>query len=342
MSRLAQFLAGGLDPVKLARNIGMEPDRWQADVLRNPHSRELFIVHRQGGKSSVAAVAAVHQALFDPGALVLVVSPSQRQSAELFRTMLVLYRSLGRPVPAEAENALSVNLENGSRIVALPADPVTIRGYAACRLLIVDEAAFVDDDTMSAVRPMLAVSHGRLLAMSTPFGRRGWFYEASKSNEWRTTTVRATECPRITAEFLEEERRALGDWRFRQEYLCEFTDLAGRMFSSEDIMAIFEPGRLGAVARGALFSGREAWTSQGRIVDAGSVCTDHRPGPSRQSGRPVCDRCGDLVDEAGPVLRLRAPYCADHPKWREEPAGTWRCVNCGVFRPALLLGGVPA
>ena len=253
MSRLARFLAGGLDPVRLAAAIGMECDPWQAQVLRKPHPRELLVVHRQGGKSSVAAVASVHAALFEPGSLILVISPSQRQSAELFRTMLTLYRSMGRPVPAEAENALSITLENGSRIVALPADPVTIRGYAACNLLVIDEGAFVSDDTMAAVRPMLSVSHGRMLAMSTPYGRRGWFYESSRSNEWRVTTVRADQCPRITAEFLEAERRALGEWRYRQEYACEFVDIAGRMFASDDIAAMFDPAERGAIEPGALF-----------------------------------------------------------------------------------------
>ena len=239
MTSLRRHLASGLDPVALAARIGMVPDAWQREVLRSPHKRELLVVHRQGGKSVTAAVAAVHAALYDPGALVLVVSPSQRQSQELFRTILVLYRSLGRPVPSESENALSLTLENGSRIVALPADATTIRGYSSVKLLIVDEAAFVGDDTMAAVRPMLAVSSGRMLAMSTPFGRRGWFFEASKSREWRVTTVTAAECPRISPEFLEAERNALGDWRYRQEYQCEFVDIAGLMFSSDDIGAIF-------------------------------------------------------------------------------------------------------
>lgn len=292
MSRFGRFLGGGLDPVKLATNIGMDCDPWQAQVLRKPHQRELLIVHRQGGKSATAAVAAVHAAMYEPGALVLVVSPSQRQSQELFRSMLVLYRSLGRPVAAESENTLSITLENGSRVVALPADPVTIRGYAACRLLIVDEAAFVSDDTMAAVRPMLSVSHGRMLAMSTPYGRRGWFWEASRSSEWRVTTVTADQCPRITPEFLAAERVALGDWRYRQEYCCEFTDLAGRMFASADIAAIFEAGRLGAVPDGALFLNSPGKPAARRIVDA----------PARPVRRPCISPTGEHAFRDGLCL----------------------------------------
>jgi hypothetical protein len=330
VSRLARHVASGLDPVKLARALGLECDPWQARVLREPKARELLVVHRQGGKSTVAAVAAVHAALFDPGALVLVVSPSQRQSVELFRVMLVLYRSLGRPVEAEAENALSVVLENGSRIVALPADPVTIRGYAACRLLVVDEAAFVGDDTMTAVRPMVAVSHGRILAMSTPYGRRGWFYEASKSREWRVTTVTADECPRISPEFLGREREALGDWRWRQEYMCEFTDLAGRMFATADIDAAFAVGQLGAVPEGALFAGPEGHARL-RIVEAVA------PSPSLAScphsadahhfwsdGR--CQRCGAYQDAS------KVPTCTHSHRLNGK------CVECGEIHPHPAVG----
>jgi hypothetical protein len=106
-----------------------------------------------------------------------------------------------------------------------------------------------------------------MLAMSTPYGRRGWFWEASKSNEWRVTTVTADQCPRISAEFLAAERVALGEWRYRQEYACEFTDLAGRMFASADLDAAFAIGQLGGVPQGALFGG-SANPAVLRIVDA--------------------------------------------------------------------------
>jgi hypothetical protein len=300
MSRLAQHIAGGLDPVRLAARIGMDPDPWQTDVLRSATERDLLVVHRQGGKSATAAVCAVHCALYEPGALILVVSPSQRQSQELFRSILVLYRALGRPVPSEAENALSVTLENGSRIIALPADATTIRGYSKVRLLIVDEAAFVSDATMAAVRPMLAVSSGRILAMSTPFGRRGWFYEASNSKDWRVTTVRADQCPRISAEFLAGERRAMGEWRYKQEFECQFVDIAGLMFSADDIRAIFEPGELGLIPPGALFSTTKAPGPGGHIRSTPT----HRPQATRPSRckrsheghfwhAGACIHCGD-------------------------------------------------
>src|SRR3712207_2598818 len=103
MATLASDLALALDPVALARRAGIEPDPWQADVLRSASPRQLLNCCRQSGKSTTVAVLAVHTALYDPGALVLLLSPTERQSSELFKKCTAIYRALGRPVPAESE-----------------------------------------------------------------------------------------------------------------------------------------------------------------------------------------------------------------------------------------------
>ena len=88
------------------------------------------------------------------------------------------------------------------------------------------------------ISPMLAVSHGRLVALSTPFGKRGWFHDAWHADEpWERVRIIATECPRITAAFLAEEKRALGERYFRQEYLTSFEDVIDAVFAFEDIEA---------------------------------------------------------------------------------------------------------
>ena len=242
MNAFARSLVEAADPVALARRIGMEPDDWQREVLRSAERRVWLCCHRQAGKSSVAALAGMHAALYEPGSLILIFAPSQRQATEVFRTCLRIYRSMSRPVAPEAENALSLSLENGSRIVSLPGDEKTVRGYSAARLIIVDEAARVSDELFVAVRPILAVSGGRLLVMSTPFGKRGWFYEASRQSGWARWTVPATECARISPEFLAEERASMGDWMFRQEYLCEFVDTMSSFFDGDDISRAFAAG----------------------------------------------------------------------------------------------------
>ena len=99
----------------------------------------------------------------------------------------------------------------------------------------------MSDELYYSVRPMLAVSGGRLVALSTPFGTRGWWYEAWESDEpWERYRVPAAECPRISEEFLEEERRAMGEWWWAQEYGCDFLDAETQPFGREDVDAAFE------------------------------------------------------------------------------------------------------
>jgi hypothetical protein len=110
--------------------------------------------------------------------------------------------------------------------------------------LLIDEAARVRDETYLAMRPMLAVGRGDLWLLSTPFGKRGFFYEnwEGGGEDWVRTTVPATECARISGKFLEEERRQLGDLWFRQEYLCEFVEDGRQMFDSELVREALEDG----------------------------------------------------------------------------------------------------
>src|SRR5205807_4372527 len=119
-----------------------------------------------------------------------------------------------------ARSALHMELANGSRIVALPGNEGNIRSYSGVRLLIIDEAARVPADLYRAVRPMLAVSGGRLIILSTPFGRRGFFYQAwgDQATQWLRFEVRAEQVPRISREFLDEELHTIGRSFFNQEY----------------------------------------------------------------------------------------------------------------------------
>jgi len=237
---IADDLLLAMDPVRFSQAAGLDPDPWQRDVLRSTASRMLLNCSRQLGKRSTTATLAVWTALYDPGALVLLLSPSLRQSQELFRKCLDCYRAVDRPVPAFAESALRLELENGSRIVSLPGTEGAIRGFSAVRLLIVDEAARVEDSLYLSVRPMLAVSAGRLIALSTPFGTRGWWYEAWRGIEpWERYEVPATMCPRIPPAFLAEERRNMGEWWFEQEFMCRFMDAQTQMFTRDEVDRAF-------------------------------------------------------------------------------------------------------
>ena len=187
------------DAVQLMTQAGMPPDPWQQQVLQSQADRILLNCCRQSGKSQITAALALATAFRERDALILVLSPSLRQSQESFRKVSDLYRTCAAPMPPQAESALRLELRNGSRIVSLPGTESTIRGYSKVRLLIVDEASRCEDPLYFSLRPMLSISHGRLICLSTPFGRRGFFYDEWVGNAaWERVEVPATRYPRIS------------------------------------------------------------------------------------------------------------------------------------------------
>ena len=138
------------------------------------------------------------------------------------------------------DNKLSMTVKGGGRVLSLPGSEATIRGFSGATLIVEDEASRVPDELYMAIRPMLAVSNGRLVALSTPWGKRGWWFEAWEQGEtWQRVHITAHDCPRIPAAFLEEERQNMGEWWFTQEYMCTFLDAQSSAFRREDIDRAF-------------------------------------------------------------------------------------------------------
>jgi hypothetical protein len=221
--------------------LGFEPDVEQGALLRQDARRLLLNCTRQWGKSTITAAKAVARAQEREGSLTLVVSPSARQSGEFLRKAGEFVRRMGIRPRGDGDNEISLLFPNGSRLVGLPGTEATVRGFSAVSLMLIDEAARVSDEMYKAVRPMLAVGNGDLWLMSTPFGKRGFFWEEWTRGGalWERVTVQATQCARIMASFLEEEKASLGDRWFRQEYLCEFLESDDVLFRREMVERAF-------------------------------------------------------------------------------------------------------
>jgi hypothetical protein len=245
MAALGTDLALALNPtamVRLARP-GLEPDDWQIRVLRTRKKRVVLLCARQTGKSTVVSFRALHAALYSAPALVLVMGRALKQARELFSKIKSAYMELARRAPVCPVLRWSddgIEFRNGSRVLCVASSADNLRGYSP-DLVICDEAAFVRDAVFEVVRPMFAVTGGTLILLSTAGGRQGAFYEAFENGgpEWEKIRVRAEDCPRITPEFLEQERRDIGAQRFGMEYLVEWGDPVGAYFSAADIDALF-------------------------------------------------------------------------------------------------------
>jgi Terminase large subunit, T4likevirus-type, N-terminal len=225
---MASDMRMALDPALIGERVGLVLDPWQAELIRTQPRRCLMLAARQSGKSTATALLALHVAIFQPGSLILLLSPSQRQSQELFRTLMLYHGKLEGAPELTAESLLRAELSNGSRIIALPGggEGKTVRGYAAVKLAVVDEAARCEDGLFAVVRPMLGTSDGSLIMLSTPFGKRGEFHRAwtEGGQDWTRLRIPASECPRLSKEFLAEELRELGAQRFSEEYELAFLE----------------------------------------------------------------------------------------------------------------------
>lgn len=239
------------DPVAFARDaLDLKLDAWQARVATTRADRVILCCCRQAGKSTTAAVTALHEALYRPGSLTLLVSPSLRQSSELFRSLTVLRRSLPWDVPLAEDNRLSMTVAGGGRVVSLPGSEATIRGFSSVTLLIEDEAARIPDALHYSVQPMLAVARGKLVMMSSPFGQRGIFHHTwtEGGDAWHRERVTIHDVPRIAPDWIEEQRQSMPDLWFRSEYLAEFVESEDALFGreyleaalSDDVPLLFE------------------------------------------------------------------------------------------------------
>ena len=213
------------------RALGMEPDPWQMDVLMSTDKRLLLNCCRQSGKSTVAALLSVLETVAIARTKVLIMGPSLRQSQLVFQTAANFLQGAGQQF-VKTHTIHEIKLFNKSEIICLPCSEDTIRGYAKVNLLIIDEAARVPDDLFRALTPMLAVSDGRMICMSTPYGRRGYFYNAwaKGGDDWKRIEVPVTMVPRVTEEYRLRANREMGETWFRQEFFCSFEAMEGLVY----------------------------------------------------------------------------------------------------------------
>lgn len=239
-----------IDPVSWSEMVsGFTLDEWQRTVLLSAAKRQILLCSRQSGKSTVTACLAA--LIASRGGRVIVVAPSLRQSSNLFRMMRSLLQKAGARLLRET--ATEIALAGGGWATCLPGDrPSMLRGLSLRSdgesALIIDEAAFVKDELFPVATPMLAAAdNARLILLSTPAGPSGEFYRIWEQEDgFEKITVKAHDCPRISAEFLEEERRRLGIL-YRQEYEGEFLSSGSSVFSASAIAAMFSRDVTGPV-----------------------------------------------------------------------------------------------
>ncbi len=228
-----------LDPVKVYQQaFDQEPFPWQVKYLRETRST-ILLKGRQVGATQACAALAIHQVLLDPTALVAIVSPSLKQSTEICTRARQGLDRLGERLVQDSVSLL--RLQSGGRILSLPGTAKSVRGWSA-KMLILDEAAYVDEETWVASRALIATG-GRLVIQSTPSGDIGPFYEAWHTPDpaWATLQVRSDEVPTISPEWLAGERLALTPGQYSQEYELSFLGASASLFDADRLRSLVLP-----------------------------------------------------------------------------------------------------
>lgn len=241
------------DASRIMREAKLPPDSWQKRLLRRQPHRALVTTSRQAGKSSAAGALALHRATTVPHCEVVVVSPTQRQSTLLVAKVRRYANALG--LELLRDNQLSVELENRSVVYALPGHADTIRGYSP-HLMIIDEAAYTTVALYDAAMPMLAATGGDLVAISTPNGRQGWYWNewsGAGAPGWLRIEVPYQEISRIRPAFIAQQRASMSRERFATEYECQFISGTYGLFNAADLAAAIQapPADPGAAAAAA-------------------------------------------------------------------------------------------
>ena len=211
-------------------------DDWQKEVM-NTKGNIVLRSGRQVGKSFIISHKVGEYAVKNKKKTVLVIAAVERQAQLLFEKILTYvhdnyraYIKKGKDKPTKSK----LTLNNGTVIHCLPSglSGYGIRGYTV-DLLVADEAAFIPEDVWTAVTPMMAITKGNIIMLSTPFGRGGYFYECFNDPSYTTFHVSSEDCPRKNQEFLDREKGRMSDLQYAQEYLGEFIDELRQFFPTD-------------------------------------------------------------------------------------------------------------
>lgn len=219
------------------------------DLILNDDSKRILLnIARQTGKSTAAAIKAIHKSYWRDNTLVLIMSATKPQALEVIRKIKVFlntsrFTTWKELMPKGKENKAEVQIKNPgtktySRIISVPATDAA-RGYSP-NLVIPDELAFWEDGPTifnQVVLPMVDATDGDIMALSTPNGRHGPHWECYNSKYWSAYHFNWRANPLNTPERMAMKKDTMTDLQFRAEYGAEFVSSRDSYFTFNEIQS---------------------------------------------------------------------------------------------------------
>jgi len=223
---------------------------YQEEIVNiyNKERKVIVRLPRQMGKTATTAGFFLWYILFHDNKVCAIMANKAPISQEILARVKLMYENLPLWIQQGIVewNKRSITLENGSRILAAATSSSAIRGYSLS-LVFLDEFAHVPnniaEEFFTSIYPTISSGkETKILIASTPKGLnhyyKFWTEADSKANDFLPVFYPWNRMPGRDSVWLEEQRRALGEMKFRQEVLCEFMGSSDTLISGEALSAL--------------------------------------------------------------------------------------------------------
>jgi hypothetical protein len=259
--QIQEYLKCKDDPVYFALNYvkivsvdeGLIPFRmyeFQKELVNRFHNNRFNIAKlpRQTGKSTVVVSYLLHYALFNDSSNIGILANKASTARDLLGRLQTAYENLPKWLQQGVLvwNKGSMELENGSRIMAASTSASAVRGMSF-NIIFLDEFAFVPnhiaDDFFSSVYPTISSGQKtKVIIISTPYGMNHfyklWVDAQNKRNNYIWTEVHWSEVPGRDAKWKEETIKNTSERQFTQEFECEFLGSVDTLISASKLRSL--------------------------------------------------------------------------------------------------------
>ena len=223
------------------------PFPYQDIIINDPSPRIVLCIARQSGKSTIAAIKALHHAFYNENSTVIVISKTKPQALEFIHRIKDFKRTstlgniwrMTEMTGKESKAEITIRNNNGktnSRIISIPATDAA-RGYTA-DLVICDELAFWENGDYiynQVVEPMTQFSKGKILVLSTPNGKQGIFWNLFNNPHYSRYQFDWKVCPVNTQEEMDRKRISMTRMQYEAEYEAKFSAPQNAYFNYDEI-----------------------------------------------------------------------------------------------------------
>ncbi|ANS05050.1 terminase large subunit [uncultured Mediterranean phage] len=214
---------------------------------------------RQSGKSTIIVSYLLHYVLFNDNVNVAILANKSSTARDLLGRLQLAYEHLPKWMQQGVLNwnKGSLELENGSRIVAASTSSSAVRG-STFNIIFLDEFAYVPnniaEEFFSSVYPTISSGKSsKVMIVSTPHGMnmfyKMWIDATNKNNNFVPVEVHWSEVPGRDEKWKEETIKNTSEAQFQTEFECEFLGSIDTLINASKIKAlpVVEPKRSGGL-----------------------------------------------------------------------------------------------